>query len=793
MTVAALPSVADYLEDGVTTAFPAPFRFKAATDLIVERIVAGDVITLAIGVDYAVVGGQSDSGGTVTRTAATAGATLRIRRNTARAQPMVYTTGDRFPAVSHEEALDRQMLIAQEQGDDVADLTDRALLLPPGEASINLPIADLRAGAALVFDENGQPVAKPIGSFPAGPTGAADNTYTSRSLLRSSEKTRKTASLVGDDAVADGRFNYETDNAPYTDDDGFTTLVPPGDLVGAWVRQRSGGLTFTQSGTGAVSRTQEDKSGEFVSVLDFQRPSDPNDTLSFQRALETGKRMLIPYGRAIASDGIYRASNVALHSGASIYSDNALTVIRPSAPFLRAIFNANSGSATNFIEGITLSTFTMRGFVVENGFSEHHHLLCLNGVRGAVIDQVSFIGAQGDALYVGSGDVFGDERHNFGWHVRNCRFDGLIRDNRNGISIIDGIDWSIVGSRFQSLSRSNMPGPIDMEPDSQSFHRISDGLIASNSFDGNGGNLGQIGILFPTSVPLPSRITIRDNTFTNYLGVGAEIAIDVKRTILSSDYSMDVLIDGNKGSNGVRPIDIYAAKGVSMLETNSFQDYTGPAFVGFNGTTDTAWNTTFAPVLRRVGIASTRGVLVGKVNGLDFGPTIEESGTDTPTSFPLQFVNVASTAVRISGLRLKKRPNQTVGINLAGATLDTASNRYLNNDLDGLANQFTSSTTSPADLSLMSGWTNAGTTKLYRSTVGFVTVVLNITGGTTSVATQVALLPPEYRPPTAVSQAFVSGTGMSALRFDPNGAVFITPTAAPSAALMGTVTFPTGQ
>jgi len=110
MTVAALPSVADYLEDGVTTAFPAPFRFKAATDLIVERIVAGDVITLAIGVDYAVVGGQSDSGGTVTRTAATAGATLRIRRNTARAQPMVYTTGDRFPAVSHEEALDRQMM-----------------------------------------------------------------------------------------------------------------------------------------------------------------------------------------------------------------------------------------------------------------------------------------------------------------------------------------------------------------------------------------------------------------------------------------------------------------------------------------------------------------------------------------------------------------------------------------------------------------------------------------------------------------------------------------------------------
>lgn len=134
MTVSALPSTVSYIEDGATTVFPAPFRFRAASDLVVERILAdGSVVTLALSVDYTVTGGSTDAGGTVTRAAATSGATLRIRRDTARAQPMIYTSGDRFPAKSHEEALDRQMLISQEQDDLAADLNSRALKAKPGQ------------------------------------------------------------------------------------------------------------------------------------------------------------------------------------------------------------------------------------------------------------------------------------------------------------------------------------------------------------------------------------------------------------------------------------------------------------------------------------------------------------------------------------------------------------------------------------------------------------------------------------------------------------------------------------
>lgn len=146
MTVAALPATISYIEDGASTSFPVPFRFKRSADLLVERLIGGQALPLRLGTDYAVSGGETDSGGTLVRTTASNGATLRISRRTARAQPMKYTTGDRFPAVSHEEALDRAILITQELDADLGDIGARALTVPPGEILPPLPARNLRIG-----------------------------------------------------------------------------------------------------------------------------------------------------------------------------------------------------------------------------------------------------------------------------------------------------------------------------------------------------------------------------------------------------------------------------------------------------------------------------------------------------------------------------------------------------------------------------------------------------------------------------------------------------------------------
>jgi hypothetical protein len=155
MTVAALAPSAAYLENGVTLAFAAPFRFLSAAHLEVKRVsAAGVVTTLVHAVDYTVTGGASDAGGTVTLGASVAGATLKIRRVTPRAQQTDYATGDTFPAESHEAALDRQMLIDQEQDVKIDDTAARALLVPEGETANVLPAR--QNGKFVATDAGGQ-------------------------------------------------------------------------------------------------------------------------------------------------------------------------------------------------------------------------------------------------------------------------------------------------------------------------------------------------------------------------------------------------------------------------------------------------------------------------------------------------------------------------------------------------------------------------------------------------------------------------------------------------------------
>ncbi|MEV4934426.1 hypothetical protein [Sphingobium sp. LSP13-1-1.1] len=162
MTVAAKSSKIDYIENGATLSFPLPFRFLDGS-ITVRRIFAdGSISVLTNGADFSVSGGATDDGGTLTLTATVAGAKLRIRRRTPRRQSTNYTTGDRFPAETHEATVDRAMLIDQEQDDTIDDTATRALMVPDGETAVPVPAASDRAGKALGFDAQGKPIAVTI-------------------------------------------------------------------------------------------------------------------------------------------------------------------------------------------------------------------------------------------------------------------------------------------------------------------------------------------------------------------------------------------------------------------------------------------------------------------------------------------------------------------------------------------------------------------------------------------------------------------------------------------------------
>ncbi|MFA5580500.1 MAG: hypothetical protein WDA25_00945 [Paracoccaceae bacterium] len=162
MTVSTALRRIAYAGDGVTQAFPVPFRFPAASDLVVTLTdSAGVEMVQTLNVHFTVSGGGPAAGGTVTMMAPPpAGLRLAIRRVVARTQETDYVPNDPFPAESHEAALDKLTMIAQEDADDLG----RALLVPdtdPQRGKMMLPSVSRRAGLFLAFDAMGALVALP--------------------------------------------------------------------------------------------------------------------------------------------------------------------------------------------------------------------------------------------------------------------------------------------------------------------------------------------------------------------------------------------------------------------------------------------------------------------------------------------------------------------------------------------------------------------------------------------------------------------------------------------------------
>lgn len=176
MTTNAIPPQVEYVENGVTLTHPVPFRFLAPDDLRVIRFTpaTGAVQVLVRGADYSVAGAGASAGGSITKAAGGSAATvIRIQRKTARIQPMRYTANDTFPAASHEAALDRGTLIAQEQEVAIGDIGSRAVQLPMGETAGTLPPAALRRGRKVLgFDAGtGAPQVQDGAAFKGDPGG----------------------------------------------------------------------------------------------------------------------------------------------------------------------------------------------------------------------------------------------------------------------------------------------------------------------------------------------------------------------------------------------------------------------------------------------------------------------------------------------------------------------------------------------------------------------------------------------------------------------------------------------
>jgi len=117
MTVASSTSTVSYAGDGATVAFSVPYYFLADGDLVVYVVVdSTSVPTIkTLTTHYTVTGAGNLAGGTVTMlTAPASGETIHIDRWVTPTQGVDYVENDDFPAETHEQALDRLTMLAQQ-------------------------------------------------------------------------------------------------------------------------------------------------------------------------------------------------------------------------------------------------------------------------------------------------------------------------------------------------------------------------------------------------------------------------------------------------------------------------------------------------------------------------------------------------------------------------------------------------------------------------------------------------------------------------------------------------------
>jgi hypothetical protein len=414
--------------------------------------------------------------------------------------------------------------------------------------------------------------------------------------------------------------------------------------------------------------------------LGAQAGADPNgvrdSTAALQAALATGQPVYVP-------PGTFVIDSARLPAGAVLQGPGVLKQKR-GAQFL---LTGDSGSADPRanLQGITLRDLTLQGTVEEDGFLEFFHLVALHGVTGLRVMNVRFVGFRGDGLYLGSGSKPGLERHNRDVTVRGCLFDGINRNNRNGISVIDCDGLVIENCDFRRCTNERMPGPIDLEPNDHPWPIIRRVSIRGNRFLGNGGISGNIGCYIPAPVTaMPEDILIERNRFEDYRGSGADVTVQFRRRISKSDSATRLRILSNEGTGGFRPLRIYSGRDV-LVEGNRWRDYAANAQIGHLAPTNFVMDITVGgnSFVRCGGTtAGPYGLTLFTVDGATIeGNDFIDCGNGAPGSYALQFNVGTSRRVSVSRNRFSSPTGRTLVATVIEAKhrMDVASARFSGN------------------------------------------------------------------------------------------------------------------
>lgn len=306
------------------------------------------------------------------------------------------------------------------------------------------------------------------------------------------------------------------------------------------------------------------------------------DSAAFQAAVNSFSNK---GGVIFVPDGTYIIDSVGVKSNITVIGNSSKAILKQKRYAHYCISTNPMNGKTKPIDltpnNIKFINITFRGTVDTDGFSEFIMLLDIRGSSNIFVSKCNFIGFRGDGIYLGEARTLGQERHNSKVTISQCIFDGINKDNRNAISVIDCDGIIIEKCSFKNCSRSKMPGAIDFEPDNK-FNIVRNIKIVQNSFK----KIGGFGMIIITIEPRIGKlnttvenITIAQNVLEDDQNITG-IYIGQQQFANDESPSNNILINNNVVRNTDRPFWILGVRDVRILD-NTFEESKNGALLAF--------------------------------------------------------------------------------------------------------------------------------------------------------------------------------------------------------------------
>lgn len=333
---------------------------------------------------------------------------------------------------------------------------------------------------------------------------------------------------------------------------------------------------------------------------------------------------------------------------------------------------------------ITIQDLWLEGNSVESGFWETMAIIGMQAVSNVLIERCKFVAPQGDAIAFYSGTTTSLERHCENLTIRKCEFDGVNYENRQGISFYD-VDGALVEDcSFTRLTKSTMPGAIDMEGRDANYVILRNITIRNNSFKNIGAAGDKAGVIAywyhnDTLTKPHQNVVIEGNSFENCRGVFFGSAVGTSE----SSSSNNIMIRNNSFYGINQPMEIYGVRGV-RIEENVFENMNSLALqfgLGYATKDLTVERNTF----KQVGKTAGQCILIYVVDGLSLsGNTFIDIGkTDNTAGSCIDVPLGAFTAynIRIVDNKLYATTGRMKYLLTASSSMDSKTARLRNNTL----------------------------------------------------------------------------------------------------------------